>query len=48
MDMRITAKNKFRTLVILLLILAVTVSTELWSVLRTRDGTREAYADTLA
>lgn len=48
MDMRITAKNKFRTLVILLLILAVTVSTALWSVLRTRDGTREAYADTLA
>ena len=46
MDMRITAKNKFRTLVILLLILAVTVSTALWSVLRTRDGTREAYADT--
>ena len=48
MDMRITAKNKFRTLVILLLILAVTVSAALWSVLRTRDGTREAYADTLA
>ena len=48
MDMRITAKNKFRTLVILLLILAVTVSTALWSVLRTRDGTREAYADTQA
>lgn len=48
MDMRITAKNKFRTLVILLLILAVTVSTALWSVLRTRDGTREAYADTSA
>lgn len=46
MDMRITAKNKFRTLVILLLILAVTVSAALWSVLRTRDGTREAYADT--
>ncbi len=46
MDMRITAKNKFRTLVILLLILAVTVSTALWSVLRTRDGAREAYADT--
>lgn len=48
MDMRITAKNKFRTLVILLLILAVTVSTALWSVLRTRDGAREAYADTSA
>ena len=48
MDMRITAKNKFRTLVILLLILAVTVSAALWSVLRTRDGTREAYADTQA
>ena len=31
-----------------LLILAVTVSTALWSVLRTRDGTREAYADTQA
>ena len=26
----------------------MTVSTALWSVLRTRDGTREAYADTLA
>lgn len=48
MDMRITAKNKFRTLVILLLILAVTVSTALWSVLRTRDGAQEAYADTQA
>ena len=48
MDMRITAKNKFRTLVILLLILAVTVSAALWSVLRTRDGAQEAYADTQA
>ncbi len=46
--MRITAKNKFRTLVILLLISAVTFSAALWSVLRTRDGAREAYADTQA